>query len=240
MPDGSSPAIIACEHVRVAYGRQEVLHDVCLEIPSGILLPFVGPNGAGKTTLLRAILGLLKPSSGSIHTPFDVKPAGYVPQQKTIDPLYPVTTRQIVEMGLYPELGWRKRPNRQQRERVDGVLERLSLAGHQAKTFSELSGGMKQKALLGRALAGNADVLIMDEPTSELDEDSEKEVLAHLAALSRENGKTVLLAHHGIDQAGSLSPTVCVVQHGWARVVDIGQARRLLAGTASAGGTGHD
>ena len=232
----SSRFIITCEHVHVAYGRQEVLHDVCLEIPSGILLPFVGPNGAGKTTLLRAILGLLTPAVGHIHTPFDGKPAGYVPQQKTIDPLYPVTTRQIVEMGLYPELGWWKRPHQEQKQRVDDVLDRFGLAGHQAKTFSELSGGMKQKALLGRALVSGADVFVMDEPTSELDEDSEKEVLSHLATLSGEGHKTVLLAHHGIDQAESLSPTVCVVHHGRARMANIGQARQLLAGTASAGG----
>ena len=236
----SFEVIITCEHVHIAYGRQEVLHDVNLEIPSGILLPFVGPNGAGKTTLLRAILGLLRPSKGEIRTPFDGKPAGYVPQQKTIDPLYPVTTRQIVEMGLYPELGWWKRPDRHQRQRVDGVLDRFGLGRHQAKTFSELSGGMKQKALLGRALVSGADVFIMDEPTSELDEDSEEEVLGHLVALSRESGKTVLLSHHGIEQARSLSSTVCVVQHGWARVVDIGLARQLLAGTASAGGNSHD
>jgi len=235
----SSRFIITCEHVHVAYGRQEVLHDVCLEIASGILLPFVGPNGAGKTTLLRAILGLLTPVVGHIRTPFDRKPAGYVPQQKSIDPLYPVTTRQIVEMGLYPELGWWKRPDQEQKRRVDGVLDRFGLAGHQAKTFGELSGGMKQKALLGRALVSGADVFIMDEPTSELDEDSEKEVLGHLVTLSRENGKTVLLAHHGIDQAGSLAPTVCVVHYGKVQMADIGQARKLLSGTTSAGGNLH-
>ncbi len=234
-----SDVIIACEHVHVVFGRQEVLHDVCLEIPSGILLPFVGPNGAGKTTLLRAILGLLRPEKGSIRTPFDKNPAGYVPQQKTIDPLYPVTTRQIVEMGLYPELGWWRRPDQRQRRRVDGVLDRFDLARHQGKTFSELSGGMKQKALLGRALVSGADVFIMDEPTSELDEESEKDVLAHLASLSLEGGKTVLLSHHGMHQAGLLSSRVCVVQHGRASVVDVDQARRLLAGTSSAGGVPH-
>jgi len=239
MPGGSSQAIIHCEHVHVAYGRQEVLHDISLEIPRGALLPFVGPNGAGKTTLLRAILGLLTPTRGRILTPFDGKPAGYVPQQKSIDPLYPVTTRQIVEMGLYPELGWWRYPNRDQKKRVDEVLTRFGLGAHQRKTFGELSGGMKQKALLGRALVSEADVFIMDEPTSELDEDAERDVLAHLVALSREGGKTVLLAHHGIEQAGSLSPTVCVVNHGRAQLAGIREARGLLAGTASAGRTAH-
>ena len=103
--------VIVCEHVAVSYGRQEVVSDACLLVPRGALLPFVGPNGAGKTTLLRAILGLLKPSAGEIRMPFAEKPAGYVPQQKAIDPLYPVSTRQIVEMGLYPELGWWRWPD---------------------------------------------------------------------------------------------------------------------------------
>jgi len=232
------PPIIVCEHVAVAYGRQEVLHDVCLEIPAGVLLPFVGPNGAGKTTLLRSILGLLSPSRGRIRTPFGSAPPGYVPQQKSIDPLYPVSARQIVEMGLYPRLGWWGRPSRHQAARVDAVLERFGLLEHQRKTFGELSGGMKQKVLLGRALVSGADVFIMDEPTSELDEDAEREVLAHLGALCHEEGKTVLLAHHGMDQAATLAPKVCVVNHGRALVTAVDQARQLLAGTSSAGG-GH-
>ena len=239
MTDSSLPIIVRCEHVHVAYGRQEILHDVSLEIPAGSLLPFVGPNGAGKTTLLRALLGLLMPTRGRIQTPFAGKPAGYVPQQKSIDPLYPVTTRQIVEMGLYPELGWWRQPNQDQRKRVDEVLIRFGLGEHQQKNFGELSGGMKQKALLGRALVSEAEVFIMDEPTSELDEDSERDVLAHLVALSQEGGKTVLLAHHGIDQAGSLSPTVCVVNHGRVQMAGIREARDLLAGTASAGRAFH-
>ena len=239
MLKGSSQVIIACEHVRVSYGRQEVLHNVSLNIQCGTLLPFVGPNGAGKTTLLRAILGLITPTRGHIRTPFDRKPAGYVPQQKAIDPLYPVTTRQIVEMGLFPELGWWRRPGPEQRRRVDDVLERFNLAPHQSKTFAELSGGMKQKALLGRALVSDAEVFVMDEPTSELDEDSEREVMAHLSAMARNEGKTVLLAHHGLDQAGALASTVCVVHRGRASLVSVDDAHRLLSGTFSIGGHSH-
>jgi manganese/zinc/iron transport system ATP- binding protein len=235
MRSTSSQFIITCEHVSIAYERQEVLHDVCIEIPSGILLPFIGPNGAGKTTLLRAILGLIKPSCGCIKTPFARSPPGYVPQQKTIDPLYPVTTRQIVEMGLFPQLGWWRQPDSRQNRLVDNALDRFGLAAHQGKMFGELSGGMKQKAILGRALVSGADVFVMDEPTSELDEDSERDVLAHLDTLCKEEAKTVLLAHHGIDQAGLLSPLVCVMQHGRIEMADIEKARQLLAGTSSGG-----
>lgn len=228
--------VIICDRVSVAYGRQEVIHDACLEVAPGTLLPFVGPNGAGKTTLLRAILGLLPLSGGTIRTPFGRRPAGYVPQQKTIDPLYPVTTRQIVEMGLYPELGWWNRPSMEQRKRVGQALERLGLLAHQHKTFGELSGGMKQKALLARALVSEAEVFVMDEPTSELDEDTEREILAQLIALARDEGKTVLLAHHGLDQAGVLAERVCVVHHGRVRVAALAEARALLSGTSSGGG----
>lgn len=226
-------AIIACEHVLMAYGRQEVLHDVCLEILAGTLLPFVGPNGAGKTTLLRTILGLLKPRGGVIRTPFHQSPPGYVPQQQSIDPLYPVSTRQIVEMGLFPQLGWWRKPSGAQRQAVDESLERFGLADHAAKIFCELSGGMKQKALLARALVSGAEVFILDEPTSELDEQSEKDVLAHFARLCSEQGKTVLIAHHGIHDAGALTTQVCFVNHGRVRIVNADQMRAEM--TASSG-----
>ena len=228
--------VIVCEHVAVSYGRQELVSDACLEIPRGALLPFVGPNGAGKTTLLRAILGLLRPCAGEIHTPFAEKPAGYVPQQKNVDPLYPVSTRQIVAMGLYPELGAWKRPNPEQRQRLEAALVRLDLQNHQRKTFGELSGGMKQKALLARALVSDAEVFVLDEPTSELDEETERDVLAHLVALARDEGKTVLLAHHGLDQAAALADRVCVVHHGRVHLESIPAASQRLAGTGSASG----
>ncbi len=218
MSSGAPQAIIACEHVHVAYGRQEVLHDVCMSIASGVLLPFVGPNGAGKTTLLRAILGLLPVRAGRIETPFATKPPGYVPQQKAIDPLYPVSARRVVEMGLYPALGWWRPIGSRQRRAVDDALAWFGLAEHQHKTFGELSGGMRQKTFLARALAAEADVLILDEPTSELDERSEADVLAHLRRLVSEQGKTVLLAYHGLHQAAALSDLICVVNHGRARL----------------------
>ncbi len=217
--------VILCESVCVAYGRQEVLHAVDLAIPRGILLPFVGPNGAGKTTLLRAILGLLPLRRGRTVTPFSQTPPGYVPQQRVIDPLYPVTARQIVEMGLFPANGWRRRPDRGQRTRVDGILDRLGLTEHQRKTFAELSGGMRQKALLARALATDAEVYIMDEPTSELDERSEAEVLGEFRRLCRDEGRTVLLAYHGLEQAAGLSDRICRVAHGRAEIVDVVTAR---------------
>ncbi len=215
-------SIITCTDVCVAYGRQEVLHSVNLEIPEGIFLPFTGPNGSGKTTLLRAMLGLLPVRKGQIETPFHKSPAGYVPQHKVIDPLYPVSVRQIVGMGLYPERRRLLPLNRRQKGRVDGALEQLGMAEHAGKNFRELSGGMKQKILIARALVCEPEVIIMDEPTSELDEASEKEVLQHLLDLNRNHGITVLMAHHDLELMGKLTDSTCHIRRGKAEIVTIG------------------
>ena len=206
--------IIQLKDVCFSYGQEEVLRDITLDIAPGSFLPCVGPNGAGKTTLLRLILGLLKPTSGTVRTPFAVRPPGYVTQLKTIDPIYPVTARQIVTMGLYPELGPWRRPTAEQKTRVEDLLERFARSAHAKKTYGELSGGMKQKTILARALVSRPEVIIMDEPTSELDEKSEMEFLNHLVNLNRHDGMTVLLAHHGRDQAAALAERLCVVDHG--------------------------
>ena len=216
-----SGSIIPCENVCMAYGRQEVLHNVNLEIPQGAFLPFTGPNGSGKTTLLRAILGLLPVRQGRIKTPFHRAPAGYVPQHKVIDPLYPVSARQIVEMGLYPKRGLFRPLTREQRKSVDEALAELGMFDHAAKNFRELSGGMKQKVLIARAFVCEPDVIIMDEPTSELDEQSENEVLQHLLDLNRNHGKTILLAHHDLELMNKLTDSMCRIHHGYAEIIKI-------------------
>ena len=211
-----SEPVIKCKNVTLGYGKDIVLEGISLEIPRGIFLPFIGPNGAGKTTLLRGILGLIPPMKGRIITPFGKVPAGYVPQHKSIDPLFPLTVREIVAMGFYPQLGWWKRPNRGHAKAVNEALEELKLTEHAHKNYRDLSGGTKQKTLVARAFASGADIFIMDEPTSELDEASEKEVFHHLSEMVRKHGKTVLMAHHGVNQLIESSATseVCRVEHG--------------------------
>jgi ABC-type Mn2+/Zn2+ transport system ATPase subunit len=213
---GQDQPIIQCKNVTLGYGREVILRNVSLEIPGGIFLPFIGPNGAGKTTLLRGILGLIEPIEGKIETPFKTRPAGYVPQHKSVDPLFPLTVREIVAMGLYPCLGFFKRLDAKDKDRIEQALEELALAEHAHKNYRDLSGGTKQKALIARAFVSGADVFVMDESTSELDEASEKEVFRHLAELVSKHRKTVLMAHHGLNHMiGSLaSSKICVVNHG--------------------------
>lgn len=204
-------AVLRCTGMSVGYGPEIILSDVDFSVSAGELLPIIGPNGGGKTTFLRALLGLIPLRRGTLALGFHGKPPGYVPQHKQIDPIYPVSVRAIVAMGLYSELGCWHRPDRSQHLRIDHALEKFGLYGHQGKAFGELSGGMRQKCLLARAFVTGADVFILDEPTAGLDAASEKWFLRHLLDLNKKEGKTVLMAHHRLEDLSYLSKTVCLV-----------------------------
>jgi manganese/zinc/iron transport system ATP- binding protein len=237
---GCGEIVVRCKNLTVAYGEDVVLRDVSFNVERGVFLPFVGPNGAGKTTLLRTILGFIRPRSGRVATSFGGIPPGYVPQYKAIDSLYPVSVRDIVVMGLYPGLGWWRRPDESQRAVVTATLKRFGLAEHQSRTFAELSGGMKQKTMLARAFVTGAEVLIMDEPALELDEQSSKEVLEHLFRLSRDEGKTVLMAHHGLEQIAGFTEKVCLVDYGRVRMTRMDELRgEGVLKPHDEGGRGH-
>ncbi len=218
--------IIECRQLALGYGNETILANVNLSLAHGMFLPFVGPNGAGKTTLLRAILGLMRPMAGTISTPFDACPPGYVSQQKAIDPLYPVSVLDIVLMGAYSKMGWHGRHNRRQSiNEAMRILDRFDMAEHHHKTFDQLSGGMRQKIMVARALAGEARVLIMDEPTTELDHRSQQELLDILHDAAHIEGRTVLLVHHGLEMIMHMADDVCLVNNGTATIVPIGKAR---------------
>ncbi|MDD4098540.1 MAG: ATP-binding cassette domain-containing protein, partial [Lentisphaeria bacterium] len=187
--------VIECRNLTLAYQQEIVVDRVNLEIPHGALLPFVGPNGAGKTTLFNAMLGLLKPRAGVLVRRFGPRPPGYVPQQKQIDPLYPVSVRQIMAMGLYPETGPWPGLNKALRQRLEHTMAWFGLAAHGHKTFAELSGGMRQKALIARAVISRPEVIFLDEPLAGLDAAAEEAVLQMLIDLNRSHGHTIILAH---------------------------------------------
>ncbi len=204
----SEQTIIKCTDLAVGYDGEAVLSGINLEIRRGDFLPFSGPNGSGKTTLLRTILGLLQPVRGELHHPFAKKPPGYVPQISTLDRLYPVTAREVVCMGFYPELGLWKQPTSEMQKLVDGYLERFNLSRHSSRPLDELSGGMRQKVLIARALVSGAEVLIMDEPAAGLDEQSEFDLVRLLYQLAEHDNKTVLFAQHSLEPIIGLADEV--------------------------------
>ncbi len=242
IPISDHKPAIALRHVCLGYEGEWVLHNVTLDIPDGVFLPLVGPNGGGKTTLLRALLGLMPLGGGEMLFACRDTRLGYVPQQKTVDPLFPIPILDMVMMVFYRDWGWLRFARRARRAQALAALATVGLEGVAHKNYRELSGGMKQKALIARALASGADILVLDEPTSELDAPSERDIVAQLLRLNQEQGKTILIACHGMQLALSMAERVCLVEHGRAAIVNVSEAQRYtnIEPDISAAGCSHD
>ena len=186
----------------VAYHRRPVLWDIDLTVPEGKLVGIVGPNGAGKTTLIKAALGLVPLASGKVeiygksyHEQREL--VGYVPQRETVDWDFPVTVRDVVQMGTYGRLGWFRRPGQSEKEITQRCMEHVDIAPLADRQIRQLSGGQQQRVFLARALAQQAQVYFLDEPFAGVDAATESAIVSLLDEL-RSEGKTVLVVHHDL------------------------------------------
>lgn len=192
---------VSVSDLTVAYDEKPVLWDVDLDIPEGMLMAVVGPNGAGKTTLIKAMLGLLKPVSGTVlftgaegNTKNRI---GYVPQSESVDWDFPATALDVVTMGRYGHLGWLRRPGRRDRDMAMETLRRVGMDEFASRQISRLSGGQKQRVFLARALVQQAEIYFMDEPFKGVDARTEKSIVLLLKEL-KDAGKTVVVVHHDL------------------------------------------
>ncbi|HKJ36951.1 MAG TPA: metal ABC transporter ATP-binding protein [Solirubrobacterales bacterium] len=179
-----------------------MLWDVDASFPAGRLSAVVGPNGAGKSTLLKAALGLLPSDAGQSliegHPAREVLDrVAYVPQRDAVDWDFPITVREVVEMGRYRDAGWLRRVGRGQREIVDESLDRVGMAAMGGRQIGDLSGGQRQRVFLARALAQRSPVMVMDEPFAGIDARSEASILELLREL-RDEGRSVIVVHHDL------------------------------------------
>jgi manganese/zinc/iron transport system ATP- binding protein len=196
---------VEVEDLTVAYDVKPVLWDVDLKIPRGQLMAVVGPNGAGKTTLIKAMLGLLKPISGSVRfvngAHNDIQQfrnrIAYVPQSGSVDWDFPATVLDVVLMGTYGKLGWIKRPRKTDIELARKTLKKVGIAEYASRQISQLSGGQQQRVFLARALVQEAEVYFMDEPFKGVDAKTEKAIVQLLKEL-KDQGKTVIVVHHDL------------------------------------------
>ncbi|MBK8023904.1 MAG: ABC transporter ATP-binding protein [Chloroflexi bacterium] len=198
-----APALIV-ERLSVVYPgtKRLALRDVNLTVPVGARVALVGANGAGKSTLLKAVAKLLPIRSGEIYIYGNPPGAchhrvAYLPQRGEIDWRFPVTLRRLVLTGRYVHLGWFKRPSKQDRAIADEVIDQLGLSDLAERQIGQLSGGQQQRALLARALAQEADLLLLDEPLNAVDAETRAIIVAVLARLG-ELGKTVIAATHDL------------------------------------------
>ncbi len=186
----------------VAYHEKPVLWDIDLQVPPGILMAIVGPNGAGKTTFIKAVLGLIKPVAGQTliyGKPYEQQRrlVGYVPQRGSVDWDFPTSVLDVVTMGRYGELGWFRRPGRDDRRMALEALDKVGMADYAGRQISQLSGGQQQRTFLARALVQDALIYFMDEPFQGVDATTERAIVDLLKEL-RAAGKSVLVVHHDL------------------------------------------
>lgn len=197
----SEPPAIAITGLHFAYGEVPVLEDVDLEVSRGEFLGVVGPNAGGKSTLLKLILGLLKPSAGCIRVLGEPprrarKRIGYVPQYPGFPRDFPIRVEDVVLMGRFG-LGWRLGPwTRADRAAAAGALDEVEALDLRERQIGTLSGGQLQRVLLARALVGEPRLLILDEPTANIDQRLEGEIFELLAQLNRR--LTIVVVSHDI------------------------------------------
>jgi len=208
--------MLRVEHLRKRYGELEVVRDLSFTVPAGHCFGLLGPNGAGKTTTLRCCLGHTRPDGGTIElaglpVPLRAREArvrvGVVPQFDTLDPDFTVTENLVV-FGRYFGLS-----SRECLARVPRLLEFAGLTDKSDAQIEALSGGMKRRLTLARAMINDPQVLFLDEPTTGLDPQARHLVWDRLKALLNE-GRTILLTTHFMDEAQRLCDRVAIIDHG--------------------------
>ncbi len=198
--------VICVDNVSFAYHGKLALESITLHVRRGSTLGIIGPNGSGKTTLLRLMLGLLRPASGSVDI-LGLSPAqacargnlvGYVPQRHLLDWTFPVSVRQVVELGLTGELGLTSRPGRPQRQRVTQLLGQVGMSELADEPIGELSGGQQQRVFVARALVASPQIVLMDEPMTGVDQAAQQGLMAMLDQIKARMGLTLVIVSHNL------------------------------------------
>jgi manganese/zinc/iron transport system ATP- binding protein len=212
-----SGALVAFDHATLGYGKRAVLSDLTFDVPEGDFLGLVGPNGAGKTTVLRALLGTNPPLAGSVTLAPGLR-FGYVPQRDSVDYNFPLKVIDVVLMGRYDRIGLFRRPAADDRRRAMRALEHVGIADLAENALTALSGGQKQRALIARALVGEPNLLVLDEPTNGMDLVSTTQILGLVRELHERDSLTVLMVSHALNEVANYVDRIALVMEGAFRI----------------------
>ncbi|WP_407928355.1 metal ABC transporter ATP-binding protein [Caproiciproducens faecalis] len=192
-----------------SYNRENVLSQINLSVEYGDYAGIIGSNGAGKSTLLKLILGVLKPSSGTIRLfgkdgcdPRDFRKIGYIPQNSAaFFGGFPATVEEVVKANLYSQLGFLRLPAKKHKVLVQQALETVGMQDCAKRRIGELSGGQQQRIMLARVLVAQPQILLLDEPVTGIDAQAAKSLYALLEQLNAEQGITILMVTHDVERA---------------------------------------
>jgi zinc transport system ATP-binding protein len=209
MCEHENATLLTVKNLVVSYANHRVLDKISFSVSQNDLLCIVGPNGSGKSTLLKCLLSLIKPNSGSIKFEEPLAPTkiGYMPQESKIDANFPASVYEIVSSAT---LNQKYRPflSRKQKTQINNSLRTLGIYNLKRRAFGELSGGQRQKVLLARALCATDKLLILDEPSNNLDYASKLDFYNILRQLNSERGLSIIMVTHDLDHNNLLGNKV--------------------------------
>jgi zinc transport system ATP-binding protein len=202
--------IVKVSSVSFEYGSEKILDDISFSVNEGDFLGIIGPNGAGKTTLFFCMLGLIDGYTGEIKIFGEdirrnkkiLKQIGYIPQRKSIDRRFPLTIKELVSLSI---------TNKSYVDNVDKVLRYVDLYDNRNKIIGQLSGGQQQRVLIAKALVNNPKMLMLDEPTNELDQTSQDNFYLLLKQLNDEEKITIIWTSHDLDAVNRLSNKISCI-----------------------------
>jgi manganese/iron transport system ATP-binding protein len=208
--------ILDVRNLNVHYNGRLALEDITFHLHQGERIAVVGPNGAGKSTLFKVVSGVLTPTSGEVNI-FGSRPGqhvciAYVPQRSQVDWNFPVNVADVVMMGRSAKLGPLNWPHKKDWEHVHQALETVELSNLATRQISQLSGGQQQRMFIARALAQEAELMLMDEPLTGLDTPSQEGLLNLLDTLQNQN-VTVMVATHDLEQAARHFNRILLLNH---------------------------
>ena len=205
--------ILSLKKITAGYDKDIILQDVDLDIYEHDFLGIIGPNGGGKTTLLKVILGLLKPFSGTVVYPASKQNLfGYLPQNSRFDQRFPIDVTEVVLSGLLSEKGLHKSYSRADRSKAWELLEKYGMGDYRKAAIGELSGGQMQRVFLCRAIISSPRILILDEPTTYVDSNFEKEFYTILEELNK--NLSIVMVSHDLGTICSYVKTIACVNRG--------------------------
>lgn len=196
--------ILEIDNLSFSYGMAKVLKDLNLKLKEKEVAVITGENGSGKSTLLKIMLKELNGYSGSVKifeedlkNIKDFKDVGYVPQVERSNGIsFPVTVKELVSLNFYREFGFIKKPSKKLMEMTRKKLEALDILQYENTPFNELSGGLKQRVMIARALVKDPKLLLLDEPTSGVDMENKVHFMEMIGKLNKEKGITILMVSH--------------------------------------------
>jgi manganese/iron transport system ATP-binding protein len=220
--------ILDVRNLSVYYNKRVALEDLTFHLHVGERVAVVGPNGAGKSTLFKVVAGVLTPNTGEV-TISGAQPSvhqciAYVPQRSQVDWNFPVNVADVVMMGRSAKLGLLKLPGKKDWDFVNHALETVELANLSKRQISQLSGGQQQRMFIARALAQEAELMLMDEPLTGLDTPAQESLLDLLDTL-KEQKVTVMVATHDLEQAARHFDRIMLLNH---KIIALGEPSTVM------------